>query len=135
MNVVGYGTLDDVATATLVADVAALCRDTDTGTSLTWIATGTRAYQPGSGTVDYAETRTTVTAWVSDLSLEQVQRIEGAQLGDVSVLIAFADLATAPATDDRFLVGTGTSQRRYAVYRAISGPLSTHVHCFAHRTD
>jgi hypothetical protein len=130
MNVIGTGLIDDWGLASLVADVSAFITDADTATSIQWHNSGTtRGYDPKAGTVAYTETNTTISVWLSDLTLDRNAPPE-AQIGDVQVLIRHADLTTAPTTSDRFLSGSTP----YQVYRCVSGPVSTHFLVYAHRS-
>lgn len=112
----------------MTAVVSSLLADADLGVSVVYTSmSGARAYNPGSGTVSYGDTGTTFTGYLSPLDLRQVDRIDGAQLGDVQLLVRFADLAEAPAKGDRFVVGTTT----HSVYRVVRGPLSSHWAVYA----
>ena len=130
MNMIGPGLVDNITLASIVADVASVMHDTDTAATVTFVRTGARAFNPATGTVDYTETTTSVSAFVGDIELGPRAPL-GAQVGDVKILIAYADLTTAPDTNDRLTIGG----KRYAVYASTSGPLSTHFYLFAHRAD
>jgi hypothetical protein len=114
----------------LTAVVSSLLTAPDMATSVTYQTNaGARSYDPGSGTSSYAEEPTVLSGWLSPLTLDQVAKVDGAVLGDVQFLIPLAALPSAPATDDRFTVGTAL----YRLYRVIRGPLATHWCAFAHR--
>lgn len=90
--------------------VGALVEDAQLGAvSVTHYARGARAYQPGAGTVDYAETATSLTALISPLTEREVAATAGAKRGDVTILITLAALATPPAVDDRIVTAAGTT--------------------------
>ena len=112
------------------AVVSSLLTAPDMATSITYQTNaGARSYDPGSGTSSYAEEPTTFSGWLSPLTIDQVAKVDGAQLGDVQLLIPRASLAAEPAPDDRFTVGTAL----YRLYRVTRGPLATHWCVFAHR--
>lgn len=116
----------------LTAVASSMLADVDTATSVVFTtATGARAYDPRAGAATYGETDTTVSAWVSDLTLEQVGKIDGAQVGDCQILVRYADLTTAPDTGDRCRVGSIP----YRVYRVVRGPVSTHFVIYAQRVQ
>jgi hypothetical protein len=118
--------------ADITRTVSSLLTDENTATEVVYVTNGgARAYDPGSGTSSYADATTTLSGWLSPLSLEHAMRVDGAQLGDVQLLIRFADLTSEPATDDRFTAGTVP----YRVYRVTRGPLDTHWCVFAHRAS
>ena len=121
MNLSGVG-LSAYEVAGMKATLSSLPPDADTSTSVVFYTSGARAYNPGAGTSSYSETSTTVSAWVSHLTLDEVQRIQGAQVGDAQILIRYADLATEPDTGDRCAIGAV----QYRVYRVIRGPISSH---------
>ena len=127
-------TIDAGALAGIVATVAALCRSSATGVSVTLTVPGARAYDPATGTADYASTTTTVTAWVSDVSLMRSAPSE-AQAGDVTVLVAYGDLDAQPATGGRFTVASGDRAGTSAIYKSGSGPLDTHYQIYGHKAD
>jgi hypothetical protein len=125
---VGFSAFD---VADMARTVSGLLTSTP-GTSITvYQATTGRSYDPASGTASAAETPTTVTGWASDLRLDEIERIQGAQVGDRKILIRFADLATAPTTADRIQIG-GVDHRVYSVIR---GPLDTHFVLYASRVQ
>ena len=128
MNVSGAG-LSAYEMSGLTATLSALLPDADMSTTVVFVTSGARAINPRTGSVTYSETPTSVSAWVSDLSLEQVAKIDGAQVGDAQVLIRYADLATEPDTGDRFSIGSVD----YRVYRVIRGPFRTHFCIYAQR--
>jgi len=131
MNVSGVG-LSAYEVVGMKAVVSSLVADVDTATEIVFVAnTGGRAYDPGTGTVSYAETSTTVSGWLSALTLDQVGKIDGAQLGDVIALVRADDLTTEPDTGDRFSVGTTD----YRIYRTVRGPLDTHFNLYAQRVS
>jgi hypothetical protein len=118
--------------ADITRTVSSLLTDENTATEVAYVTNGGgRAYDPGSGTSSYTDATTTLSGWLSPLSLEHAMRVDGAQLGDVQLLIRFADLTSEPATDDRFTAGTVP----YRVYRVTRGPLDTHWCVFAHRAS
>jgi hypothetical protein len=130
VNTLGPGLMDDVQLAGIIADVSSFITDADTATTITWFNSGTeRGYDPGAGSVAYGETSTSLSVWLSDLTLDRNAPPE-AQVGDVQVLIRASDLATSPATSDRFHSGSTA----YSVYRAVSGPVSSHFLVYAHRS-
>lgn len=113
----------------MIATASSLLADADTATTVTVYTSGARAYNPGSGSVSYNETPTSVQAWVSHLTLDQIAKINGAQVGDAQILIRYADLATEPDTGDRIAVGATD----YRVYRVIRGPIASHFVCYVQR--
>lgn len=131
MNSIGSGVMDDVTLAGIVADVESVIHDTDTGTSVTFYASTSRSYDPASGVVSDAETATTVTAWVGDLTVREVGSVQGARAGDRHVLVAASDLSTAPLVDGRVVIG-GVA---HSIYHVESGPLSTHYHLYARKVS
>jgi hypothetical protein len=123
----GLSSFDVSGMATVVRS---LVTDADTATEVVYHTNGGgRAYDPATGQASYGDTATTLSGWLSPLSLEQVAKVDGAQVGDVQLLIAFDDLATPPTTADRFTVGTAG----HNVYAVTDGPLDTHWCVFAHR--
>jgi len=112
----------------VVADVRGLLTDTDTAQAVTYYTRGARVYDPARGTVGYSETATTITAHLAPVDLDEV---DGAKVGDSKLLIAAADLSSAPAVDDRFRAA-GTT---YAVYAVQTGALSSHYTAFGHRVN
>ena len=123
----GLGALD---VSGMSAVVSSLLTAPDMATSVTYQTNGgARAYDPKSGTASYAEEPTVLSGWLSPLTVDQVAKVDGAQLGDVQLLIPVAALTGEPAPDDRFTVGTAL----YRLYRVIRGPLDTHWCVFAHR--
>lgn len=125
----GLSTLD---LASMARDASALLALSATATSVVvYQATEGRSYDPASGTASTAEAATTVSGWVSDLRLDEIERIQGAQVGDRKVLIRYADLTTAPTTADRLSIA-GIDHRIYAVIR---GPLDTHFVLYASRVQ
>jgi hypothetical protein len=120
----------DIAHITSV--VSSLVANANTTTEIVYTRTGGgRAYDPGSGTSSYTDATTTLSGCLSPLTLDEATRVDGAQVGDVQLLIRFADLTNEPATDDRFTAGTVP----YRVYRVTRGPLDTHWCVFAHRAS
>jgi hypothetical protein len=134
VNLPSATTLDAQELAAMVADVSGLIGDVDTRTTIVFVVPGARAYDPGSGTVSYAETSTSVSAFVSDVVLDR-KAPEGAQVGDVQALIAYGALATRPEANARFRIATGDRAGTYAVYSATSGPFDTHYLLHAHRVN
>lgn len=133
MNAPATGLLDASQLASIVADVEGMLHDTDAGVELVWHTATSRAYNPGSGTADYAGDSTTLTAWLSDVTLNDLKH--GAQMGDVQALIAAGDLSATPDTNDRFTVASGSRAGSYAVRVSRSGPLATHHYLYAYRVN
>ena len=95
--------------ASMRAVVGKVVEDTEIGAvSATFRARSGRGYSPGSGTVSHAETSTTLYAMISPLTEREVAALDGARIGDVSILITVAALATPPRVDDRLTTLTTT---------------------------
>ena len=115
--------------ADMAAIVSSLVTDADTATEVVYLTNGGgRVYDPATGQASYADTATTLSGWLSPLTLDEVAKVDGAQVGDVQLLVAFSSLTSEPATGDRFTVGTAP----HNVYRVTRGPLDTHWCVFAH---
>jgi hypothetical protein len=133
MNLPAATTLGAIAIAALQRDVAGLIADADTATTLVFTAPGARAFNPGSGTVTYTDTTTSVTAFVSDVDIRRAP--PGTQAGDVQVLVAYGDLPTRPETNARFRIETGDRAGAYSVQSVTDGPFDTHYLLFARRVN
>lgn len=129
MNHIGTGLIDDVTLAQLVQDIGDILTDPDTATSVVWRGAAARAYDPGSGMVAYTEASTTILGWLSDIELDQRDVAQGAQLGDVRLLVRASDFSSAPTTSAQFRA----NDTDYRVYHVTRGPLSTHYVIRAHR--
>lgn len=128
MNTIGAGTLTARELSAVLVDARALVSDADTGTAVVYYPSGTRAYDPGAGTVSYGDAGVSLTAHVGPVDLDA---IEGARVGDVALIVSAALLTAAPAVGDRFTAG-GVA---YAVYAAQTGPLSSHYTAYGHRVS
>lgn len=126
MNAVSPGTLTSYELAGLTADVLALVTDGETATTITYYTRGARSYDPSRGTAGYAETATTCAAHLSPVDLEEV---DGARVGDLSVLIAASLLSAAPKVDDRLTI----AGVRYSVYAVEDGTLPTHYRAYVRK--
>lgn len=126
MNSLGAGTLTARELASVVAEVDALVTDADTAVAVTYYPKGARAYDPARGTVSYADSGASIIAHLGPVDLDEVQ---GAELGDVKILIAFGDITDEPGPGDRFRAGSTT----YAVYAAQTGPLSSHYTAYGRK--
>jgi len=128
MNTSGAG-LSAYEVKGMVAISSSLLADADTATTVVFTTSGARSFNAATGQATYSETPTSVSAWFSDLSLEEVGKIQGAQVGDAQILIRYADLATEPDTGDRCSVGSVD----YRVYRVIKGPINAHFVVYVQR--
>lgn len=128
MNTLGAGTLDARELAAVLVDARALVADADTGTAVVYYPTGTRAYDPGAGTVSYGDAGVSLTAHVGPVDLDA---IEGARVGDAALLVSASLLTAAPVVGDRFTAGGAA----YAVYAAQTGSLPSHHTAYGHRVS
>lgn len=128
MNAMSTG-LSAYDVAGMASEVSALVGDADTATTVSFVTNdGVRGFDAARGTSTYGETSTSVSAFLSELTLEQAERVD-MQLGAVAMLIRYADLATPPKTDDRFRAASVD----YRVHRVVRGPLNTHWVIYAER--
>ena len=118
----GADTLSTRELAELKADARALVTDGQTMTTLTVWSTGDRGYNPGGGTVTYADTSTSVSAFVAPLTAKEISALAGAKLGDVRALVSTAALSSA-SVDDREAIGTA----QYRVLVVDSGPVDAYL--------
>lgn len=102
MNTVAADLLGRDDRLCLVANVQALCADTDAAQGVTLFAKGARSYSAGTGAVTYAETQTPIRATVSHVTDREGQVVAGA----ITVHASAADIDADPKVYDRLTVGT-----------------------------
>jgi len=100
MNRAGPGTFSGDIKECLREDVRSLLQDTTTTTVIT-VSTPTQAgtFTPASGAYANTVSECSVRAWVTDLTLNQVLGIPGAQIGDLKVFVMDDDLQVPPNKD------------------------------------
>lgn len=96
---------------------------------VTWCAKGARSYSPGGGTAGYAETRTSLRAWMGPVEDGEV---EGAKAGDGKLLYSPVSLSTAGAIGDRWIDSSGDA---WAVYHLAEAPLSMNVSAYGRKVS
>ena len=96
---------------------------------VTWCAKGARAYNPGGGQAGYAETRTSLRAWLGPVEDGEV---EGAKAGDGRLLYSPVSLSAAGAIGDRWIDSSGVA---WAVYHIAEAPLNMNVSAYGRKVS
>jgi len=100
-----------------------------TSVTVTWCAKGARVYSPETGLAGYAETRTTLLAWLGPVEDGEV---EGAKAGDGRLLYSPVSLTAAGAIGDRWIDSSGVA---WAVYHIAESPLNFNVSAYGRKVS
>lgn len=129
MNQSSEGTISAYDLADMRGKVAGLLEDDVTSVSVTWCAKGARAYDPAGGQVGYAETRTTLSAWLGPVEDGEV---EGAKAGDGRLLFVPTSLPSAAIIGDRWIDAEGIA---WAVYHVAESPIEINVSAYGRKVS
>ena len=129
MNQSSAGTISAYDLADMRGKATRLLEDTTTSVTVTWCAKGARGYNPAAGQAGYAETRTTLRAWLGPVEDGEV---EGAKSGDGRLLYVPASLSAAGVIGDRWIDSSGDA---WAVYHLAESPISINVSAYGRKVS